>query len=56
MSTLKVGEAYEKTIRSFVFKIQKTGNFQGFCAWFDVYFEGSDESKKVILSTSPDHP
>jgi hypothetical protein len=55
LNTLRIGEAYEKTIRSFMFKLQKSGQFQGFCAWFDVHFEGSDPSKKLTLSTSPNH-
>jgi hypothetical protein len=55
MKTLQIGEAYEKTIQTFSFKIERNGNFHGFGCWFDVMFNGSDPKKQVILSTSPNH-
>eukprot|EP01114_Cavostelium_apophysatum_P012270 TRINITY_DN2723_c0_g1_i2.p1 TRINITY_DN2723_c0_g1~~TRINITY_DN2723_c0_g1_i2.p1 ORF type:complete len:505 (-),score=105.55 TRINITY_DN2723_c0_g1_i2:734-2248(-) len=55
LKNVPIWEPYEKTIVKFNFTVKKTGNFHGFAAWFDVIFRGTDTSKDVILSTSPDH-
>jgi hypothetical protein len=37
----------------FQFEAKKDGNLHGFCAWFDVIFEGNTEEDTIVLSTAP---
>jgi protein arginine N-methyltransferase 2 len=55
LKTVPNYEPYEKTIKNFLFKITKAGNFHGFASWFDVIFRVSaDDKNSIVLSTSPE--
>lgn len=43
-----------KVKKGCVFKPSKDGSLHGFCFWFEVFFNGDDKTKCVVLSTSPD--
>ena len=41
---------------SFAYKVDKTAIMHGLGGWFEIDFIGSDQSKRVVLSTAPDKP